>query len=143
MLPTDAAKVLSFNEAHEAVCYKYAQSEPRRAPATHDKRAGDIGSKEGTDNDRGSEYMVSESSLIDNDDETTDQKVLAGTSTQTDLSVVFDMPVTALLPVVSFILHGVSCHPDPRTPALPPPRLTVKGSIIKDTDRGHLGRLII
>ncbi|KAF8515615.1 hypothetical protein BU17DRAFT_67837 [Hysterangium stoloniferum] len=96
MLPTDAAKVLLFNEAHE-------EREPRRAPATHDKRAGDIGSKEGTDNDRGSEYMVP-----DNDDETTDQKVLAGTSTQTDLSVVFDMPVTALLPVVSFILHGAS-----------------------------------
>ncbi|KAF8491412.1 hypothetical protein BU17DRAFT_72664, partial [Hysterangium stoloniferum] len=104
MLPTDAAKVLSFNEAHEAVLLQIC-SEPRRAPATHDKLAGDIGSKEGTDNDRGSEYMVPESSLIDNDDEATDQKVLAGTSTQTDLSAAFDMPVTALLPVVSFILH--------------------------------------
>ncbi|KAF8490881.1 hypothetical protein BU17DRAFT_104102 [Hysterangium stoloniferum] len=52
------------------------------------------------------------------DDEATDQKVLAGTSTQTDLSPAFailsDIPVTALLPVVPFVHHVVSCQLNPR-----------------------------
>ncbi|KAF8490567.1 hypothetical protein BU17DRAFT_72704 [Hysterangium stoloniferum] len=48
--------------------------------------------KSQTAGDDGSEYMVPESSFIDDDDEATEQKVLAGTSTQTDLSPAFVGP---------------------------------------------------
>ncbi|KAF8510724.1 hypothetical protein BU17DRAFT_69928 [Hysterangium stoloniferum] len=73
-----------------------------------------IHSKSQTAGDDGSEYTVPESSFNDDgDDEATDQKVLAGMSTQTDLSPAFDIPVTALLPVVPFVHHVVSCQLDP------------------------------
>ncbi|KAF8496077.1 hypothetical protein BU17DRAFT_72479 [Hysterangium stoloniferum] len=49
-----------------------------------------------------------ESSFIDDDDEATDRKVLACMSMQTDLS-----PAFALLPVVPFIHHIVSCQLNP------------------------------
>ncbi|KAF8511411.1 hypothetical protein BU17DRAFT_97243 [Hysterangium stoloniferum] len=59
-----------------------------------------------------------EFSFMDDDDEVTDQKVLAGTSTQTDLSPAFailaDIHVTPFLPVVPFVHHIVSCQLNPR-----------------------------
>ncbi|KAF8498378.1 hypothetical protein BU17DRAFT_72333 [Hysterangium stoloniferum] len=93
--------------------------------------------KSQTAGDDGSEYMVPvscQSSFIDDDDEATDQKVLACMSMQTDLSPAFgsytsllfgdlqkliksaiiaDMPVIALLPVVPFVHHVVTCQLNP------------------------------
>ncbi|KAF8503986.1 hypothetical protein BU17DRAFT_101581 [Hysterangium stoloniferum] len=71
--------------------------------------------KSQTVSDDGSDYTVPEFSFMDDDDEATDQKVLAGTSTQTDLSPAFGL-------------------------ALPPPQWTVKGSIIMDPDKKSMQR---
>ncbi|KAF8498038.1 hypothetical protein BU17DRAFT_72357 [Hysterangium stoloniferum] len=61
-------------------------------PHINPKTNTTIHPKSQTAGDDGSEYMVPESSFIDDDDEATEQKVLAGTSTQTDLSPAFVGP---------------------------------------------------
>ncbi|KAF8513669.1 hypothetical protein BU17DRAFT_95217 [Hysterangium stoloniferum] len=58
--------------------------------------------------------LFTESSFIDDDDEATDQKVLAWIYKDSSKSaIIADMPVIALLPVVPFVHHVVSCQLDP------------------------------
>ncbi|KAF8510656.1 hypothetical protein BU17DRAFT_97936 [Hysterangium stoloniferum] len=139
-------------------CIVQGPNDETSIPHISPKTNTSIHSKSQTASDDGSEYMVPESSLIDDDDEATDQKVLAGTSTQADLSPAFGSYTSflcaalqklikirdncryVLLPVVPFVHHAVSCQLDSPHASATPTAIDSEGINNMDPDEKSLQR---